>query len=155
MNGLVVNFRINAYRSVIMQEKGIEIFEMKIDITEDDIDELGHVNNVVYLRWVQDIAVAHWRHSATPDQQARYVWVVVRHEIDYKHPARLGNSILARTWVGPASKHTFERNTEIMRSQDGILLSRARTLWCPLDVKTGRPVLVDQDVRERFSIGVS
>ncbi len=128
-----------------------ERYELPIRVLPDDIDELGHVNNVVYLRWVQDIAVAHWRHLATPEQQQALIWVVIRHEIDYKHPAMAGDELVARTWVGVASRRTFERHTEIARA-DGRLLARARTLWCPLDPATHRPVSVDDDVRARFSV---
>ena len=131
---------------------GLEVFSLTLPVLESDIDELGHVNNVVYLRWVQEVAVAHWRHAATPDQQAATVWVVVRHEIDYKAPARRGDEILVRTWVGPAGARTFERNTEILRNSDGRVLARARTLWCPIDPSSGRPMSVGDDVRARFSV---
>jgi len=129
-----------------------EPFELAIRIQPGDIDELGHVNNVVYLRWVQDVAVAHWRQLATAAQQTAIVWVVVRHEIDYRHAARPDDAVVARTWVGAASRSTFERHTELCRA-DGKLLARARTLWCPLDPSTHRPVEVDDDVRARFSVG--
>jgi len=131
-----------------------ERFELPIRVQPDDIDVLGHVNNVVYLRWVQDIAVAHWQAAATPEQQETLIWVVVRHEIDYKHPAMAGDEVLARTWVGVASRRTFERHTEISRA-DGRLLARARTLWCPLDPATYRPATVSADVRARFSVPAS
>jgi acyl-CoA thioester hydrolase len=129
----------------------LERFELAIPVQPQDIDELGHVNNVVYLRWVQDVAVAHWRSAATPAQQAEVVWVVVRHEIDYKHPARRDDGIVARTWVGTANRHTFERHTEILRATDRRLLARARTLWCPIDPVSGRPKRVSDGVRARFS----
>lgn len=127
-------------------------FALTLAVEAADIDELGHVNNVVYLRWVQEVAVAHWRTVATAAQQAEIAWVVLRHEIDYKHAARLGDAIIARTWVGTASRHAFERHTEILRAGDARLLARARTLWCPIDLETGRPKQVGPDVRERFSI---
>ncbi|MFI5371787.1 MAG: acyl-CoA thioesterase [Candidatus Eisenbacteria bacterium] len=127
-------------------------YEHTLEVRPEDIDVLGHVNNVVYLRWVQDIAVAHWRVLATPAQQKAIVWVVVRHEIDYKHAATAGDTILARTWVGTATRRTFQRHTEILRASDGRLLARARTLWCPLDPETHRPMAVDDDVRARFSV---
>ncbi len=126
-------------------------YELEIRVEPSDIDALGHVNNVVYLRWVQDAAVAHWRSAATPDQQAELAWVVVRHEIDYKRAARLEDGIVARTWVGAASRSRFERHTEILRARDRRLLARTRTLWCPIDARTGRPTEVGDDVRERFS----
>jgi len=126
-------------------------FELAIRVQPSDIDELGHVNNVVYVRWVQDVAVAHWRSAATAQEQADVLWVVVRHEIDYKHPARLEDGIVARTWVGAATRSTFERHTEILRAADRRLLVRARTLWCPISPGTLRPMHVGDDVRERFS----
>jgi acyl-CoA thioester hydrolase len=128
-----------------------ERFELPITIRPDDIDELGHVNNVVYLRWVQEVAVAHWRAAATEAQQADIAWVVVRHEIDYKTSAKPGDELLARTWVGAAEEFQFERLTEIVRTRDRRVLAAARTLWCPIRIQTGRPARVGQDVRERFS----
>lgn len=128
-----------------------ERFELSLAVEAADIDELGHVNNTVYVRWVQEIAIAHWRASAPADAQANLVWVVARHEIDYKHPALPGDHILARTWVGPASRLAFERNTEMLRARDQRLLAKARTIWVPIDPTTGRPCEVSTEVRERFS----
>ncbi len=128
-----------------------EPYEIRRRVEQGDIDELGHVNNIVYLRWVQDAAVAHWRAAATPEQQAALVWVVVRHEIDYRHPAVADDDLLVRTWVGVATRSTFERHTEVVRASDSRLLARARTLWFPLDARTLRPAAVGPDVRARFS----
>jgi acyl-CoA thioester hydrolase len=127
-------------------------FEMVIPVLPGDIDEQNHVNNTVYLRWVQDIATAHWRAVASPKAQKSIGWVVLRHEIDYKGPATLGDEVVLSTWVGQATRLTFERFTEIRRNSDGQLLSQARTLWCPIDAQTGRPVRVSADVRAQFSI---
>lgn len=131
----------------------VEVHEQVIDVGPEDIDPLGHVNNVVYLRWTQDIAVAHWTSSAPAEAQQRLVWVVLRHEIDYKHPARLGDRVRIRTWVGRASRFRFERFTEMTRLGDDRLLARVRTLWCPLDRQTGRLTDVSAEVRTRFSTG--
>jgi acyl-CoA thioester hydrolase len=127
-------------------------FEQTFPVQASEIDELGHVNNVVYLKWVQDVAVAHWRHAATPAQQDQLRWVVIRHEIEYQQAARLGDSILALTWVGTASRLKFERHTELRRAADNRILARARTLWCPISTRTGKPTDVDDDVRARFSV---
>jgi acyl-CoA thioester hydrolase len=126
-------------------------FEMIVPVRPGDIDEQNHVNNTVYLRWVQDVATAHWRALAGAEAQETIGWVVLRHEIDYKAPATLGDEIVLRTWVGKATRLTFERFTEIRRNRDGRLLSEARTLWCPIDAQTSRPVRVSADVRARFS----
>ncbi len=133
-------------------ETAHEPFELPIAIAEEDIDVLDHVNNVVYLRWVQDAAVAHWRQAATPEEQARLLWVVARHEIDYRRPARSWDAIVARTWVGTASRSAFDRHTEILRVHDRTLLARARTVWVPIDPATGRPTVPDDEVRTRFSV---
>ena len=117
-----------------------------------DIDEQNHVNNTVYLRWVQEVATAHWEAIASSEAQEGIGWVVLRHEIDYKTPACLGDDVLLRTWVGKATRLTFERFTEIRRRSDSQLLSTARTLWCPINAQTGRPVRVPAEVREQFSI---
>jgi len=132
-----------------------ERFELPIAVLSADIDQMDHVNNVVYLRWVQDVATAHWNSAATQVQQEAVAWVVVRHEIDYKYPARLGDRLIARTWVGGARKHLFERHTEIIRAEDSKLMAKARSVWCAIDARTGRPTRVGADVRERFSIGDS
>ena len=125
---------------------------MTVSVSPADIDEQNHVNNTVYLRWVQDVATAHWRALASADAQAVIGWIVLRHEIDYKSPASLGDEILLRTWVGAASRLKFERFTEIRRKIDTRLLSQARTLWVPIDVRTGKPTRVSAEVRARFSI---
>jgi acyl-CoA thioester hydrolase len=127
-------------------------FEQTFSVQASDIDALGHVNNVVYLKWVQDVAVAHWRSAATPAQQGQLHWVVIRHEIDYLHAAQLGDGVVARTWVGTASRLKFERHTELRRAADGRVLASARTLWCPISTRTGKPTPVDDDVRARFSV---
>jgi acyl-CoA thioester hydrolase len=128
------------------------LFEMTVSVMPGDIDEQNHVNNTVYLRWVQEVATAHWQAIASSEAQEGIGWVVLRHEIDYKTPACLGDDVVLRTWVGKATRLTFERFTEILRSSDVHLLSKARTLWCPINAQTGRPVRVPFDVREQFSI---
>ena len=127
-------------------------FELPLTIEPTDIDMMGHVNNVTYLRWVQEVATAHWQAIASGEAQDGIGWVVLRHEIDYKTPACLGDAVVLRTWVGKATRLTFERFTEIRRSSDDQLLSAARTLWCPINAQTGRPVRVSAEVREQFSI---
>jgi acyl-CoA thioester hydrolase len=125
---------------------------MTASVMPGDIDEQNHVNNTVYLRWVQEVATAHWRAVASVQVQESIGWVVLRHEIDYTAPACLNDDIVLRTWVGKATRLTFERFTEILRSSNGKLLSKARTLWCPISAQTGRPVRVPFDVREQFSV---
>lgn len=128
-----------------------ERYRVSIPVLPGDIDTNGHVNNVVYVRWVQDAATAHWNARTSAAEQAAIVWVVVRHEIDYVRAALPGDVVDATTWVGPASRHTYERNTELRRAGDGEVLARARTLWCPLSPETGRPCRLSDDLRARFA----
>ena len=125
---------------------------MTVPVLRGDIDEQNHVNNIVYLRWVQDVATAHWKSLASAEAQRAVGWIVLRHEIDYKIPAGLGDEIVLRTWVGAASRLKFERFTEVCRKIDKQLLAQARTLWVPIDAKTGKPTRVSAEVRARFSV---
>ena len=127
-------------------------FEMTVSVLPTDIDEQNHVNNTVYLRWVQEVATAHWRAIASLEAQETIGWVVLRHEIDYKASAAFGDQITLRTCVGKATRLTFERFTEIRRTSDGQLLSKARTLWCPINTQTGRPARAPAEVHAQFSI---
>jgi acyl-CoA thioester hydrolase len=129
-----------------------EAFELPIRVVATDIDELGHVNNVTYLRWVQDVALAHWMTVAPAAEKARLLWIVLRHEIDYLHAAHLDDSIIARTWMGAATRLRFDRHTEIVRSADGLVLARARTVWCPIEATSRRPAHVSAEVRAKFSV---
>lgn len=124
-------------------------FEQTFTAQRADIDELGHVNNTVWVRWVQDMATAHWARAATPDQAAAYVWVVVRHEIDYLGNLKEGEGVLARTWVADKAEGAkFDRHVEF--TKDGRVIVRAKTTWAILDRAKLRPIRVPKDVVERF-----
>ena len=125
---------------------------MTVPVLPADIDEQNHVNNTVYLRWIQEVATAHWESLASAETQAAIGWVVLRHEIDYRSPAALSDEIVLRTWVGKASRLKFERFTEIHRQIDNRLLVEGRTLWVPIDVLTGKPTRVPAELRAQFSI---
>ena len=125
--------------------------EIAVTVAPADIDDLGHVNNIVYLRWVQEAATGHWRAAAPADAVDAVAWVVRRHEIDYRHPALPGDRVAVRTWIGKADGLTFERLTEILRASDRRILAEARTLWIPVDARSGRPTRVSEEVRRRFS----
>lgn len=127
-------------------------FEIEITVLDSDIDLLGHVNNVVYLRWVQDAAVAHWRAGATQEEQKNILWVVTRHEIDYKRSAMRNDTIIAKTWIGAAERRSFERFTQLKRKKDNKVLAQARTLWCPINFVTKRPIEPTKEHYLRFSV---
>jgi len=125
---------------------------MTLAVEPADIDQQNHVNNTVYVRWIQEIAILHWKANAPMPARDEIGWVVLRHEIDYKSPANLGDEIILRTWVGQASRLTFERFVEVFRKSDRKLLASARTLWVPINPETAKPTRVPPEVRERFSI---
>lgn len=125
-------------------------FEHTIEITPEDIDVMGHVNNVVYVNWVQEVAEAHWTTKATPQQQKETFWVVLRHEIDYIKPAFLEDTVTGFTWVEPAEGPKTTRHVELKRKSDNQLLAKARTVWVAINPSTGRPTRLDDDLMNIF-----
>jgi acyl-CoA thioester hydrolase len=124
---------------------------MIVAIQPADIDRQSHVNNTVYVRWIQEVATAHWNLYAPRPARDEIGWVVLRHEIDYKASAGLEDGIILRTWVGKATRATFERFVEVLRDGDRQLLAKARTQWVPINPETGKPTRVPLEIRARFS----
>jgi acyl-CoA thioester hydrolase len=125
-------------------------FTLTIRVADADIDRQGHVNNVAFVRYVQDIAVAHWLSVASAEVRAAFTWVVRRHEVEYLRPAFAGEELLLRTWVGEPSGATWERFTEVLRSGEDKPLVTARTVWVLLDAATNRPRRVDRSILTQF-----
>lgn len=126
------------------------VFELPIRVSEIHIDELGHVNNVVYLQWVQDAAAAHWSTNAPSELRHQFNWVVLRHEIDYKSPAFVNDELMARTWVDHYDGVRSTRIVQIFRSKEMKKLAEARTQWCLLNAATGRPTRVVDEIKNVF-----
>ena len=123
-------------------------FEHSFVVKPEDIDRQGHVNNVRYVQWIQDVAAAHWLSKATEEQKAEMVWVVLRHEIDYLRPGFENENLTAVTWVGEPSGAKWERFVEIRREEQ--ILVKAKSIWVALDSKTLRPRRVDSELKEQF-----
>lgn len=118
--------------------------------TPNDIDELGHVNNTVWVRWVQDIAVAHWEAVAPPEHQAAFIWVVTRHEVDYRGNVGPGEAVTGETWVPePPRGARFDRHVRFTGA-DGRVKVEAVTTWAMLDRTTGRLLRVRPEVAGAF-----
>ncbi|WP_027443454.1 acyl-CoA thioesterase [Erythrobacter cryptus] len=114
------------------------------------IDALGHVNNTVWVQWIQDMATAHWDAAARPEDRAAFFWVVVRHEIDYRGNVGLGESVRAETWIeGPAQGAKSLRRVEFADAGGRRLVSAATT-WAMLDRATGRLARVRPEVLAPF-----
>jgi len=115
-----------------------------------DIDELGHVNNAVWVQWIQELAVAHWQAVAPADQQAAYIWVVTRHEIDYRGNLREGETVTGETWVpDPPKGARFDRHVRFIGA-GGKVMVEAVTTWALLDRATGRLLRVRDEIAAPF-----
>jgi acyl-CoA thioester hydrolase len=145
-------FNIDLVAGVVKDRPMMSIpqFTTSITPTFADIDELGHVNNAVWVRWIQDVATAHWNAVATPAHVEAYVWVVVRHEIDYLGNVGTGEGVTARTWISdPPKGARFNRNVAFADAA-GKMVVRAVTTWALIDRATGRIARVPADVTARF-----
>jgi len=126
------------------------VFELTLTAGPEHIDELGHVNNAVWVQWIQQVAIAHWDAVADAAHRDAYYWVIVRHEIDYLRAAVAGDRITARTWVGDAPQGArFDRHMEFI-GRDGKVCVRARTQWAIIDKEAGRPIRVPAEVIAPF-----
>ena len=123
-------------------------FSQSFPVSAEDIDAQNHVNNVAYVKWIQDAAVAHWFSATTEVQREKLTWIVTRHEIDYKKPAFENEEITVQTWVGEPTRVSWERFTEIKRGAD--LLVKARSVWCLIDRATSRPTRITADLIKLF-----
>lgn len=115
------------------------------------IDVMGHVNNAVWVQWMEAIATAHWEAHALPEHKVRYAWVVTRHEIDYRGNVSEGDSVTAETFIpdGPQGAR-FDRRVDFRNGAGKVIVS-ARTTWAMIDIKSGRIMRVPPEVAERFS----
>jgi acyl-CoA thioester hydrolase len=135
-----------------MNQTSSNPFSIEIVALAADIDELNHVNNVVFVRWVQDVAAAHWMATSSDEQRACYSWMLLRHEIDYLGQAFLGDRLIGTTWVGEAKGATFERFVELKK--DGKVITKSRTVWALLDAKTLKPRRIDKAMNVLFAKNV-
>jgi acyl-CoA thioester hydrolase len=129
-----------------------ERFAIPIHPIPDDIDELGHVSNLVYLRWVAEVAMAHSRDRGWDFPRYRAlgaVFMVRRHEIDYIAQVTLGQILRAETWVDSWRAASCVRKTELVR--DGTVVARAATTWAMIGLAAGRPQRIPEELLAAFS----
>ncbi|NJW51431.1 acyl-CoA thioesterase [Salinimicrobium oceani] len=127
-----------------------ETYTHELKVTPSDLDDLNHVNNVRYVQWIQDIAKDHWEVRATGELKKNFIWVVIRHEIDYKKQAFLGDDILVETYVGETTFVTSERFVNIRNAESGEILVAAKSMWCLLDASSKRPTRITEELRTVF-----
>ncbi|HYI47492.1 MAG TPA: thioesterase family protein [Allosphingosinicella sp.] len=113
-----------------------------------DIDFMGHVNNSVYLEWVQEAVIAYWRRVAPADAVAAHLWVALKHEITYRRPAFLDDTIVAQVAAESVQGARAFFSTLIKRGE--VVLAEVKSSWCCLDAATQRPARLARDVVRRF-----
>lgn len=127
-------------------------FSMTITAGSEHIDELGHVNNAVWVQWIQAIATAHWEAVAPPEHVAAHVWVVTRHEVDYRGNVVAGETVTAETWVpNPPKGARFDRHVRFIGA-DGQVKVEAVTTWALIDRATGRLLRVTPEIAAPFMV---
>jgi len=120
-------------------------------VVKNDIDELGHVNNAQYVKWIQDAATEHWFAIASDDLTAKYVWFCSRHEIDYKGQLYNGDQLEIRTWLGQSKGARFDRFVDIRVEGGSKPAVLAKTTWVLIDKAKERPVRIDPEVFQLFA----
>ncbi len=129
----------------------MQIFEKLITVTKDDLDELNHVNNVRYVKWVNDVAKEHWLQNASEDICKEYFWVLISHNIEYKNSALLNDIIKLKTYVIKTEGVTSTRIVEMYHNKTQKLLIKSETKWCLMSSKTLRPTRINLEIVNLFN----
>lgn len=137
-------------RTILEPRTDRTVFVLPLVIRPEHIDENGHVNNVVYVGWLQEVGTAHWAACFDAQTRARWSWVALRHEIDYFRPiAPDAHDVKARTWVGDPQGPRFTRYVRI-EDGDGTVCAQGVTNWCLVDAATLRPHRIPPEMLAPF-----
>lgn len=131
-----------------MTSQTVQTYEYDVDVAADDIDEMGHVNNAVYLKWVQAAVLRHWYRFAPKDVAAAHLWVALKHEISYLHPAFLNDHVVVRVVLEKLLGARAFYNTMINHGDQ--VLAEVKSCWCCLDSVTRKPVRLARDIAALF-----
>ncbi len=131
-------------RKKLLPPAGVKTHEEFLTVTQNEIDNLNHVNNVVYLQWVNTIAENHWEILSNDEVNSKYYWVCTRHEIDYLGEALLHDNIRLLTWIGETGGVKSIRYVNIY-NEDKLIVTVSST-WCLIDKNTSRPSRIDQEI---------
>ena len=124
------------------------MYQHDIQIDALDIDFMGHVNNAVYLRWVQDAVISYWQKVAPAEAVAQHLWVALKHEITYRAPAFKDDMVLAEVIATGVQGSRAFFTTLIQRGDT--ILAEVKSSWCCLDTATRRPARIARDLANRF-----
>lgn len=129
----------------------MQIFEKLITVSQDDLDELNHVNNVRYVQWAQDIAKEHWLKYATEEILNDFFWVLLNHHIEYKSPTVLNDVVRLKTYIIKTKGVTSTRVVEMFNNKTNKLLVKSETHWCFMNSKTLRPTRINSEIANLFN----
>ena len=137
-----------------MSDISSAIYRYDVTVPAAAIDENGHLNNVEYVRWMQEVAIAHANHTPCTQETNAVgaTWIVRAHRIEYLQPAFEGEEIAILTWVAGVRKVRSQRKYKFFRISDGAVLARCETDWVFVDAKSGRPLAIPQAVIAAFDI---
>ena len=124
------------------------MFRHQVLIEPGDIDHMGHVNNSVYLKWVQDAVVSYWQSVAPAEAVAQHLWVALKHEVTYLRPTFLQDVVIAEVVAQKVEGARAFFSTVIRRGED--ILTQIESSWCCLDAATRRPARLARDIAARF-----
>ena len=113
-------------------------------VIESDLDNLNHVNNIEYLKWVQKASTLHWESLSNKELNKKFLWVVLRHEIDYYASAFINDNINVTTYIGDSYGVKSERFVEFIKN--GKLLAKSKTIWCLIDKKKMKPIRIPEEI---------
>jgi acyl-CoA thioester hydrolase len=124
-------------------------FEIQKQVSEADIDDLNHVNNLRYIEWVLEISELHWKTKTPESIRLQFGWVVIEQHIYYKHAAKLGDQLQLKTWIATCEGVKSERKTSIRNSKNQLILE-ATTLWCFINLETHRLSRITPEIIEPY-----
>lgn len=128
----------------------MDIFESSLNVSQSDLDDLNHVNNVKYVEWVQNIAKAHWLNNASQNIIKEYYWVMLSHCIEYQNSAFLNETISIKTYVKKSEGVKSIRIVEIYNENEKLLV-KSETKWCLINAKTHKPARITEEIIHLFS----
>ena len=129
----------------------MEAFEKTLVVQSYDLYDLNHVNNVRYVQWIQDISKEHWQHLTSEELQQRFIWVVLNHNITYKSPAGLDDTILLKTYIENSKGAISTRVVEMYNAKTNAPLVNSKTTWCLLNPETLKPIRITEEIRSIFA----
>ena len=126
-------------------------FSITIKVSPEHLDDLNHVNNVIYIQWMQDIAARHWNTFVPGNLKGEVLWMTRRHEVDYFNQAFLNDELRMDTWTGEYTNVTWKRHYEITRMPDNKKIISAASVWVAVDRKTQRLRKIDDELIKVFA----